>query len=353
MPLEDLPAADRRPPLRRHRARRSARASRATRRSGARRVGWTDVNDNDPGITLAQVFAWHVGDAAVPDEPGAGAELHQVPAADRHRAAAGRAARGGGHPSPSMPAHASADVVLRAAAHAGHRRSRRRRPAARSSRRARAARVARAARRSARLRRPDYTTSRPRNQRRGDRRSSRSAPRARRARSLRSGFEDPGPLPAERARSRGSSCRGDTFSGLRRMHLRRDAARLARRRCAGSTATARGWRALDAAQGRDARVHAHRPRAAEAAGQGHSGTAKTSVLAVGPGAALLDARAGRAKPVRAAAELLAIRTNTVAVEQAETIRDEVLGGSDGSRNQRFRLANSRCSNGSLQLEDPA
>lgn len=37
-------------------------------------------------------------------------------------------------------------------------------------------------------------------------------------------------------------------------------------------------------------------------------------------------------------QLLAVRTNTVAVEQAETVRDEVVGGSDGSRNQVFRLA---------------
>ena len=48
--------------------------------------------------------------------------------------------------------------------------------------------------------------------------------------------------------------------------------------------------------------------------------------------------------------LLAIRTNTVAVEQAETIRDEVLGGSDGSRYQRFRLANRPVVAGSLKLE---
>jgi predicted phage baseplate assembly protein len=50
-----------------------------------------------------------------------------------------------------------------------------------------------------------------------------------------------------------------------------------------------------------------------------------------------------------APQLLAIRTNTIAVEQAETIRDEVLGGSDGSRNQRFRLANRPVLNGSLEL----
>ena len=48
-------------------------------------------------------------------------------------------------------------------------------------------------------------------------------------------------------------------------------------------------------------------------------------------------------------ELRAIRTNTVAVEQAETVRDEVLGGSDGSRNQRFRLANRPVLAGSLEL----
>lgn len=47
--------------------------------------------------------------------------------------------------------------------------------------------------------------------------------------------------------------------------------------------------------------------------------------------------------------LQAIRTNTTAVEQAETVRDEVLGGSDGSRNQQFRLGNRPVLNGSLQL----
>ena len=51
-----------------------------------------------------------------------------------------------------------------------------------------------------------------------------------------------------------------------------------------------------------------------------------------------------------APELLAIRTNTVAVEQAETILDEVVGGSDGSRNQRFRLASKPVLKNSLLLE---
>lgn len=48
--------------------------------------------------------------------------------------------------------------------------------------------------------------------------------------------------------------------------------------------------------------------------------------------------------------VLAIRTNTVRVEQAESIIDEVLGGSDGSRNQRFQLANRPVLAGSLALE---
>jgi len=50
-----------------------------------------------------------------------------------------------------------------------------------------------------------------------------------------------------------------------------------------------------------------------------------------------------------APSLLAVRSNTTGVEQAETIRYEVLGGSDGSRNQRVRLRNSPVLANSLQL----
>jgi predicted phage baseplate assembly protein len=49
-------------------------------------------------------------------------------------------------------------------------------------------------------------------------------------------------------------------------------------------------------------------------------------------------------------KLLAIRTNTVSAEQAETIVDEIIGGSDGSRNQRFQLAGKPVLKGSLTLE---
>lgn len=48
--------------------------------------------------------------------------------------------------------------------------------------------------------------------------------------------------------------------------------------------------------------------------------------------------------------LLAIRTNTVSARQAETIGDEVLGGSDGSRDQVFRLSAAPVLAGSLRLE---
>ncbi|HZM45923.1 MAG TPA: putative baseplate assembly protein [Burkholderiales bacterium] len=49
-------------------------------------------------------------------------------------------------------------------------------------------------------------------------------------------------------------------------------------------------------------------------------------------------------------ELLAIRTNTVAVEQAETVQGELLGGSDGSRSQTFQLANRPLLKDTLLLE---
>ncbi|MBV9927294.1 MAG: putative baseplate assembly protein [Acidobacteria bacterium] len=51
-----------------------------------------------------------------------------------------------------------------------------------------------------------------------------------------------------------------------------------------------------------------------------------------------------------APKLLAVRTNTVAVVQAETINDEVLGGSNGRPNQVFRLANAPVLAGTLRLE---
>lgn len=47
--------------------------------------------------------------------------------------------------------------------------------------------------------------------------------------------------------------------------------------------------------------------------------------------------------------LLAIRTNSVAASQAETIDGEILGGSDGRPEQVFRLANRPVLNGTLQL----
>src|SRR6266508_2535989 len=49
-------------------------------------------------------------------------------------------------------------------------------------------------------------------------------------------------------------------------------------------------------------------------------------------------------------KLLAVRTNTVAARQAETIRDEVLGGSNGRRDQVFRLASAPVLRDTLRLE---
>jgi len=46
----------------------------------------------------------------------------------------------------------------------------------------------------------------------------------------------------------------------------------------------------------------------------------------------------------------AIRTNTVSALQAQTVQDEVLGGSDGSPNQTFTLANTPVLPGTLQLQ---
>jgi predicted phage baseplate assembly protein len=49
-------------------------------------------------------------------------------------------------------------------------------------------------------------------------------------------------------------------------------------------------------------------------------------------------------------KLLAIRTNTVSARQAETVRDEVLGGSNGRRDQVLRLASAPVLRDTLRLE---
>ena len=62
----------------------------------------------------------------------------------------------------------------------------------------------------------------------------------------------------------------------------------------------------------------------------------------------------RGRIVRAAYErpptLLAVRANTVGAEQAQTVRDEVLGGSDGRPHQTFTLANTPVLQDTLQIE---
>jgi predicted phage baseplate assembly protein len=63
----------------------------------------------------------------------------------------------------------------------------------------------------------------------------------------------------------------------------------------------------------------------------------------------IRARVERAQYERAPV-LRAVRTNTVQATQAETARDEVVGGSDGQPNQLFRLANAPVLRGTLRLE---
>jgi len=63
----------------------------------------------------------------------------------------------------------------------------------------------------------------------------------------------------------------------------------------------------------------------------------------------LRARLVRTQYARAP-RLLAIRTNTVDAEQAETVTDEVLGGATGRRNQRWQLANAPVLAGTVEVE---
>ena len=62
----------------------------------------------------------------------------------------------------------------------------------------------------------------------------------------------------------------------------------------------------------------------------------------------------RARVLRAqyerAPRLLAVRTNTVSATQAQSVVDEVLGGSNGRADQQFRLGNTPVLAGTLQLE---
>jgi predicted phage baseplate assembly protein len=48
--------------------------------------------------------------------------------------------------------------------------------------------------------------------------------------------------------------------------------------------------------------------------------------------------------------LLAVRINTVPAEQAQTVRNEILGGANGRRNQKWQLANAPVIAGSLRIE---
>jgi predicted phage baseplate assembly protein len=51
-----------------------------------------------------------------------------------------------------------------------------------------------------------------------------------------------------------------------------------------------------------------------------------------------------------APQLMAVRTNTVPVEQAQTVERELLGGTDGTRNQRWQLENVPVIKGSVSIQ---
>jgi predicted phage baseplate assembly protein len=109
------------------------------------------------------------------------------------------------------------------------------------------------------------------------------------------------------------------------------------------------WQALDLlkdetlALTRSGHVHLKMPP------KGISAKIRLEADAAAPQRHWLRARLERGQYERAPA-LAAIRINSVPVEQAETISDEVLGGSDGSRFQRFALGHRPVLAGSMRLE---
>ena len=218
-----------------------------------------------------------VRDAAVPDEPGAGAQLHQVPAADRHRAAAGRAGAGGGHVSGCRAAFAAAGRA-RAAAHPALARIRAtagRRSIFETVRALVALRAALDAVVGSTPIRDVHAAHAPTTQA-----AQAFEPFGRvrpRARSSRSGFERSSRPSRRDARSRGR--RAADAAGRAHVHVRRRrTARFRRRRCVWEYNDGGVWRALDAAARRHARVHAQRPRVAQAAGRRHSGRCEDQLV---------------------------------------------------------------------------
>ena len=104
---------------------------------------WTDLNDNDPGMALVQLFAWLGEHADLSARPGAGAQLPEVPRAARHRADAGPAGAARRSASRSAATLPRADGH-RPAAHPGRGRGPGRRHARGVRNRARADRARRA-----------------------------------------------------------------------------------------------------------------------------------------------------------------------------------------------------------------
>lgn len=303
-------------------------------------AAWTDVNDNDPGITFAQVFAWQaemllyrmnkvpllnyikflqmvgielrpaepaLAEVAFPLLPTYGERLRAIPLRTQLSAQSGD----GGKPllfetvAPLTALRARLDAVL-----AGDGIS--------------------------------YTELTPANDA-GAPGFLPFGPEARAGAELALGFSDPDPLPpvaldlaiTARAAAREALACGPA-------HLARYA-----------PATI-AWEYWDGAAWRRLKVLKDETRAFTRSGHvllqlPAAGIAGKTALGLPDERCWIRARLADSQYERRP-ELLAIRTNTVAAEQAESLHDEVLGGSDGSRSQRFRLASTPVLAGSLALE---
>ena len=296
MPLQDLLPADRRPPLRRSRhgdphAYRPLRARVAAGRGRLdRRKRQRSGRHPGPGLRLAG------GDAALPAQPRPRPQLPQVPRAHRDRAGAGSAGPGRGDaPREGYPRRRAGTG---ARAHPAQRRPGRRRAAPHLRDHPRADGVAGQPRRRARARRRRRRLrARHRRQPRGHRwlrALRRSGARRRRAGAGLRGFSAAAPRHPGVGRRGPARHRGRPLPGMRR------GARLSAGHHPLGVLERSPLGGLGAAQGRDAHVHTLRPRPPQDAGQGHLGEAPARD---GPGRspALLDPRATRPSPVRAAA----------------------------------------------------
>ena len=160
------------------------------------------------------------------------------------------------------------------------------------------------------------------------------------------GFDDPGPFPALELNLAVWTLPDNSQSAVVQMRLARCARHSLPRPSDGNSGTAATGRALSLLK--------DETRAFTRSGHVYLKTPNKSMqpVVIAPETRALywiRARVERSQYERPP-KLLAIRTNTVAVRQAETVRDEVLGGSNGRRDQVFRLASAPVLRDTLRLE---